>query len=69
MSGDVWRTVSAEIEGRIEALRDQMERAAGDDVIRTQARIRAYREVLAMPETLRRTPDIRIGDDDPAFPS
>jgi hypothetical protein len=69
MSADVWRAVSAEITRRIEILRDQMERAPTDSVIQIQARIRAYRDVLAMPESLRKTPETRIGDDDPAFPS
>ena len=65
MTYPTWAQVEDWARTQIERSRDAMETVDPDDVRRAQARIRAMRDLLDLPNTLANAPDQRIGDDVP----
>ncbi len=52
-----WHIVEREAKDRIERLRDTLEAASGEDIVRIQASIKAWRGVLSLPDELATTPE------------
>lgn len=52
-----WTVVERHANSRVEALRTALETAQADRILSLQGELRAWRELLRLPETLPNTPD------------